>query len=132
MSVAEAEGWMARAQESLSVAHELLTQRRYGFAVHHAYYAMLYAASSALATRGLGYSRHSAVIAAFGREFAKTGQLPARLHRCFIQAEELRIAADYTNIDPTTEEEARIVLTWAEEMVAAIRHFLQGGGTSPS
>lgn len=120
MSNDAVQAWLSRARESLEVARELLNQDRFGFAAHHAYYGMLYAASAALRTEALAFTRHSAVIAAFGQHFAKTGRLPVHLHRFLIQAEELRIAADYTEVDPTTREEAQMSLAWASEFVGAV------------
>jgi uncharacterized protein (UPF0332 family) len=52
-------------------------------AAAEAYYAMFHAATAALAELGQGYSKHSAVISAFGREFAKTGLYPA-CFRCLL------------------------------------------------
>jgi len=56
---------------------------------------MFYIAEAFLAGRGLSFSSHSAVIAAFGRELAKTGLLPADYHRMLIDAQDTRIIGDY-------------------------------------
>jgi uncharacterized protein (UPF0332 family) len=41
---------------------------------------MFYAASALLLGSGMVFSKHSAVIAAFGREFAKSGMVDPKLH----------------------------------------------------
>ena len=47
-----------------------------GPASSRAYYAMFYMAETLLLSTSLAYSKHSAVIAAVGREFAKAGVMP--------------------------------------------------------
>lgn len=42
---------------------------------------MLYIAEAFLLEKGLTFSKHSAVISAFGKHFAKTGELPKDFHR---------------------------------------------------
>jgi uncharacterized protein (UPF0332 family) len=54
-----------------------------------------YAASGLLANLNLSYSSHSAVISAFGREFAKSGKLDSKYHRWLIDAQDLRNIGDY-------------------------------------
>jgi len=58
-------------------------------------YAMFYVAEALLLSRGLAFSKHSAVIAAFGKEFAKEGVLPAELHAHLREASDARNVADY-------------------------------------
>lgn len=59
------------------------------------YYAMFYAASAALETVGVSRAKHSAVIAAFGEQFAKTKRVDARYHSMLLGVFTLRSAADY-------------------------------------
>jgi uncharacterized protein (UPF0332 family) len=72
-----------------------------------------------LLQNGLAFSSHSAVIAAFGKEFAKTAKLDPKLHRYLLDAQDLRNASDYgigSSVDATTLTE---VLGWAAEFIAA-------------
>lgn len=62
----------------------------YDFSASRSYYAMFYATQALLLSRELSFSKHSAVIAAFGREFAKQGTVPIELHRYLIEAQEDR------------------------------------------
>lgn len=64
---------LRKAQDSLRAARLLADQQLYDFAVSRAYYAMFYVAQAFLLGEGLSFSKHSAVIAAFGQQFAKTG-----------------------------------------------------------
>jgi uncharacterized protein (UPF0332 family) len=66
---------------------------------------------------GLSYSRHSAVIAAFGERFARTNRVPVELHRYLIDAKRARLRADY-NVDPNITE------TDAEQLISRTEYFL--------
>jgi uncharacterized protein len=72
---------LQKAEESLKAAQLLGAEVYRDFAASRAYYAMFYTAQALLLEKGLSFSSHSAVIAAFGREFAKTNALDPKLHR---------------------------------------------------
>ena len=68
------------ARESL-VAAKLLTQAgHHGFAASRAYYSMFYVAEAFLAGKGLSFSKHSGVIAAFAEHFTRTRIVPVVCH----------------------------------------------------
>jgi uncharacterized protein (UPF0332 family) len=56
---------------------------------------MFYAAQALLLDRELSFSSHSAVIGAFGREYAKTAVLDPKFHRYLIDAQDFRNLGDY-------------------------------------
>ena len=56
---------------------------------------MFYIASAFLLGKDLSFSSHSAVIGAFGREFAKDNQKFRQFHRALIDAQDLRNRSDY-------------------------------------
>ena len=67
----EAQRWLARARRSLKAAETLVEQSLFEDAVSRAYYAMFYAVKALLIKDDLPVSsKHSAVVAAFGREYA--------------------------------------------------------------
>jgi uncharacterized protein (UPF0332 family) len=68
-------------RDSLSAAKLLHREGHPGFAASRAYYAMFYLAEAFLLGKGLAFSKHSAVHAAFGEHFVRTGIVPADLHR---------------------------------------------------
>lgn len=74
----------------MDAARGLLRDGYPDFAASRAYYAMFYVAGALLATRGLSYSKHSTVIVALGREYAKEGRLDAKFHRWLIAAQNLK------------------------------------------
>ena len=70
-----------KAQESLAAARLLRQANYYDFAASRAYYGMFYAAEAALLALGLSFSKHSAVVAAFGRHLANRELVSRHLHR---------------------------------------------------
>ena len=68
-----------KAKDSLGAAKALVTDGYNDFAASRAYYAMFYIAEAMLLQLGLSYSKHSAVISAFGREYTKTGIMDSNL-----------------------------------------------------
>ena len=67
---------MQKAKESLEAAKSLCRDGFYGFSVGRSYYSMFYVAEALLLTKNLSFSKHSAVIGAFGKEFVKTEIMP--------------------------------------------------------
>jgi uncharacterized protein (UPF0332 family) len=120
----EVEALIAKAKDSLDAARGLLRDGHPDFAASRAYYAMFYVAGALLATRGRSYSKHSAVIVAFGREYAKPGTMDARFHRWLIAAQNLRNVADYGTGMNVSREQAESVCAWAEEFIEAAEAYL--------
>ena len=119
---------LAKARDSLAAARLLLDSGYADFAVSRAYYAMFYAAEALLDARGLAFSRHSAVIAAFGKEFCLTGELPIDFHRRLIDAEDARHSGDYGSPNSISPEECRLHLESAEELVTVVGGRLEAVG----
>jgi uncharacterized protein len=95
MSQAEIEEYLALAHEDLSAAQDNL---RFGYlraAVSRAYYAMFYATTALLGSKGLWRSKHQGLIAAFGEYFVKTGLIEPEYGRILHDAFEARLDSDY-------------------------------------
>ncbi|MGB3508339.1 MAG: HEPN domain-containing protein [Microcoleaceae cyanobacterium] len=108
---------LQKARDSLQAAQLLVDNNLAAFAAARAYYSMFYIAEAFLLGEGLTFSSHSAVISAFGREFARTKRLPVEYHRYLINAQEKRTEADY-NLNPNiTIEQAQEIINEAEEML---------------
>lgn len=110
---------------SLASADNLFQDGDYDFAVSRAYYAMFYVAEAALLSRGMTFSKHSAVISAFGREFVKAGQLSEGLHKALREGFMERAVGDYEVQEPYPRERAEGVLASAREFVTAVRAFVE-------
>ncbi len=124
---------LTKARRSLAAAKKLKDYGDYDFAVSRAYYAMFYVARALLFGKGLSFSSHAAVNAAFGQHFAKTGFIDPRFHRYLIDAEETRIEGDYMAHVRLGEAEAAEEIAHAEEFLAAAEPLLRGDNqeTSP-
>lgn len=96
-----------KALQSIRAAQLLLNEGYFSFAASRAYYSMFYAVEALLLSRELSFSRHSGVIAAFGKEFVKTGAFDSRFHRRLLHAFKLRNAGDYGAVHAVSEENAR-------------------------
>lgn len=109
---------VTKAKQSLDAAKLLLQQNFSGFAASRAYYTMFYVTEAFLEGEGLSFSRHSAVIAAFGERFARTGRVPVEMHRQLIQAEQIRLQGDYQAVDSVSPEVAQLLIHQAERFIA--------------
>ena len=88
------------------------------------YYSMFYAAAAALEKIGISRAKHSAVIAAFGEQFAKTKRVDARYHSMLLGAFALRSAADYETHASLSRETVEETLNDATSFVAICRSLL--------
>lgn len=113
-----------KAQRSLAVARDILQHGHADFAASRAYYAMFYVAEALLLALGQSYVKHSSVISAFGREYAKKGIMDAKFHRMLIDAQDLRNVGDYGVQTHMLVEHAEEVCSWAEEFISAARVYL--------
>ena len=97
-----------KAKRSVEAAKRLSDSGDYDFSVSRAYYAMFYCAEALLLTKDLSFSKHSAVIAAFGKHFVKTGLLPSTLHSYLRDAFKDRQTGDYEAVIAISKEQAEI------------------------
>ena len=95
-------------------------------AVSRGYYAMFYVARALLVVRGITVHKHSAVLAAFGRELVRTGVVPAHLHRALLDAFRDRQTVDYLIDDEPTTSAVESLLVHAAELVALGERDLSG------
>jgi uncharacterized protein (UPF0332 family) len=109
---------LLKAQQSLEAAKLLLTNNYPDYATSRAYYSMFYIAEAFLEGEGLSFSKHSAVIAAFGREFAKPQRVSTEFHRFLIEAQELRTTGDYGQLNAVTADQATEQINHAEQFLA--------------
>ena len=77
---------------------------------------------------GISYSKHSAVISAFGREYTKTGIIDSKFHRWLIDAQDFRNIGDYGIDTHISEADANAVCEWASEFIEQAEGFLQKHG----
>lgn len=128
MKDTEITGLIDKAKESLEASKQLLQNEYSDFSASRSYYAMFYAVQAVLLTRNLAFSKHSAVIAAFGKEFIKNGKLPATLHRYISEAFDIRHAGDYGPVGSVRKEIAMILIDQAKEFIETIEEYLKNQG----
>jgi uncharacterized protein (UPF0332 family) len=108
---------LVQARESLIAGKEMRGLGHHGYAASRAYYAMFHVVQAFLLGKGLAFSKHSAVHAAFGQHFAKTGEVPAEFHRYLIRGMEARHAGDYGKPNAITPEESAEQIARAEQFL---------------
>ncbi len=115
---------MEKALSSLRAAKLLVQQGYPDYAASRSYYAMFYIAQALLLEVDLSFSSHSAVIAAFGKEFARTGKMDARFHRYLIDAQDYRNQGDYDVGSNVTNDQSMESIGWAEEFLKESEKYL--------
>ena len=113
-----------RAEDSHQAAKVLLDGGFSNFSAAQSYYTMFYLTEALLHSKGLQFSSHSALMAAYGKEFAKTSILDPKFHWRLIIAEERRETGHYGEESGVTDEEARESYEWAEEFMQAVKEYL--------
>lgn len=108
---------LEKARDSLEAARLLAAEEFYDFSASRSYYAMFYVAEAFLLEKGLSFSKHSAVIAAFAQQFVKPGGAPARFHRYLLDAQDARNLGDYDVAGGVTQAQAAEQMARAEEFI---------------
>ena len=116
---------MQKAKESLEAAKSLC---RDGFSAARSYYSMFYVAEALLLTKNLSFSKHSAVIGAFGKEFVKTEIMPKKLREYLVSAFDIRQLGDYGAPGSVSEEKAQSLIEETNEFMETIEEYLRRGG----
>jgi uncharacterized protein (UPF0332 family) len=112
------------AKESLEAAEDLFKSKHYGFSASRSYYAMFYVAETVLLTKNFSFSKHKAVISAFGKEFVKTGLLPQPLHRYLRNAFKLRQLGDYGFPGSVSEKKAQTLIEQTKDFIRTVEEYL--------
>jgi uncharacterized protein (UPF0332 family) len=112
----------------LEAAERNLEQGFFAVSVTRAYYAMFYAASALLATKGMTRRRHSAVIAAFGEHFVKPGLIEAGYAKALGHAFDARLDSDYDVTFMAGEALAKELFGEAQGFVDRVARYLREEG----
>ena len=106
-----------QARETLEAGRELLAGKHYRDTINRAYYAMFYSALGLLAVRQLGSSKHAGVLSLFAQHFVNTGEFSPTSALHLREAFELRQKCDYREFVEPEEDQARELLTYAEQFL---------------
>jgi uncharacterized protein (UPF0332 family) len=116
--------YLAKAEHALLVAEDLMRDGHAPDAASKIYYAMFYAAQALLKSEGVEVVKHSAVEAALGYHFAKTGRIDPKFHKMLISARKIREIADYDIDEEIVEPVASLKLEEGRAFLAAIQEIL--------
>lgn len=122
---AEVGALLAKAARSRRAAALLAQEDYLDFAAARAYYALFYIAEALLLAEGLTFSSHAALIAGYGKAFAKTQRLDPRFHRYLIDAQDIRNLGDYGVGPGVSRSQVTDLLAWVDEFFAAAQALLQ-------
>ncbi len=114
-----------KAHRSLDAAKRNFDAGDYDFAASRAYYAAFYAVEAVLVTKGLSFSKHSALISAFNRHFVKTGRFPKELGKLLARLFRQRQLGDYAFDLAISEEDAQKDLNAAKAIIETIEAYLK-------
>ena len=123
---AEAEVHLARADELLRAAADLLSLGYCPDSLSRSYYAAFHAATALLLELGIQRSSHHALWAAFGQFVTNKGLMDIEYHRTATRLFRSRIRCDYHGAPGITQPAADEALQMARDFVAACRSFLDG------
>lgn len=124
MNASEVQEYIDLANEDLSAARDNLGLGHLRVAVSRAYYAMFYAATAVLGSRGQWRSKHQGLIAAFGQFLVKPGLIESRYGRILQDAFEARLDSDYAPHPDLNEASVRRLLANADDFVRRMVRFL--------
>ncbi|MBI3960546.1 MAG: HEPN domain-containing protein [Chloroflexi bacterium] len=117
--------YLDHSEQCLQSAQVLLDTRLEMRAIPECYYAVFYAASAILLSKGIERRRHEGVGSALGESFVRTGELPAEMTKLFRQLHEERLAADYRMTYTPGEDVAEQRFEQAKHFVQTIRDYLK-------
>ncbi len=117
--------YIENAREMLQVAEETLRNEHYSSACNRAYYAVFYAASALLYSKGKTYGKHSAVLAFFRQDFIKTGEFDQKWSDDYGFIMSSRQTADYELYDHLEKEQVVEVVAKARSFVEEVEKWLR-------
>jgi len=115
---------IAKARIKIDSAQILLINGNYDDSVSRSYYAVFFAVSAALYSKGLSFSSHSQAIGAFNREFVKTGIFPPTFTKMIKLMFNERQTGDYDFDSWIDEEIAQEGIDNAKLIVSEIDRYL--------
>lgn len=119
---------MTKSRNSLEVAKQLHKQSHYNDAASKAYYAAFHALQAVLLTKGLSFSRHSAVLSAFNKEFIHSRVFVKDFYDKIVRLFRDRQIGDYEYEKEISCESSEMDVADAEMIINAIGEYLQREG----
>jgi len=117
--------YLLKADEAFREMETLKANGLFAGAVIRGYYAIFNAACAMLSSINLTYSKHSAVISFFGKEFVKSGKVDPEFHTILREAFELRRDAEYDIYSEIDEIAAKVILEFATNFINMAKEYLK-------
>jgi uncharacterized protein (UPF0332 family) len=115
---------LAKAERMLQAAEGSFKDGLVESAASRAYYSTFHAIQALLRSIDQTYSKHSGAIAAFHREFVKTGIFPREFGRALTRMIKHREIGDYSYIMELDPDQVREDIQNAKEILNSIRQYL--------
>lgn len=117
--------YLEHARRDLQAAEGNLNLGFYHITVSRSYYAMLYAASALLASKGITRSKHSGVISAFGEHFVKSGIIEPVYAKMLGNAFDSRLDSDYDVAFSVSRSAAEDLLEDARQFLGRVDQYFK-------
>jgi len=114
-----------KAERTLQSAENSFNDGFVESAASRAYYAAFHAVQAVLASDNQAYSKHSAVIAQFQRQFVKTGIFPSKLGKALKTMMLHREIGDYSYNKKLSPDEVKDDIEKARELLSMVRQYLK-------
>lgn len=124
--MSDSDALLIKAERFIRSARVLADDGDFDSAASRLYYAMFFIAEALLAARGASFSSHSAVISAFGQQFAKTKEIDPRFHRALLTGFSQRQLGDYAASSGLSDVDIESLVGEAVSFLTAARSWLQG------
>ena len=124
----EIQALLKKAERSLRAATSMIDSQDFDFSLSRAYYAMFYSAEALLLTKDLRFSKHSGVIACFGKEFIKEGVFSVQLYDYLIKGFRERQKGDYDVVSMPSREDALEMVERARIFIVEVNNYLRRTG----
>ena len=113
-----------QALRSLTSANLLIQHGDYEGAANRAYYAVFHGMRSILALEEKDFSKHSAVISYFRKEYIKTGIFPVEASVTIGDAFDIRSDSDYDDEYDIDEESIKALVARVDTMLKMFKDYL--------
>lgn len=118
---------LARSRREIEAARLLAEGDFAAQSISRAYYAAFYAAEEALGSLGESRSKHSGIVAAFGKLVVREGGVEEKMGRILRSLFEQRNDADYGEAE-VSRQDAELAIRDAEHFVNAVESWLARRG----
>ncbi|MCL2697542.1 MAG: HEPN domain-containing protein [Oscillospiraceae bacterium] len=112
---------LEKSADDLDTARINLDSCKYNAAINRAYYSIFHAMRAVFALDNKDYSKHSAVISFFNKEYILTEQFDRNFGKIIRMAGALRNASDYEDYQQIDREEAEEIIEKADNFYQAVK-----------